>query len=245
MNVYYTGTTDASPQKHTTQPDLVRMRYKRILTRKLQRVRLFYDVLIKNGRESFMTRFVPVNEVIEAAERNRDKYHYDHQNFSQATLERMSSMNEIWDAFSQHTSWYKSEMVEGVVRFLGNEADKKNLKEYLEKRESLLHHLNSPQHSKEAAITLKLEEEFGKFTKERMELVCLAICDLLECHTCALDKEEGCVKITLSIPADVAEDAFPLSPAMRDTLQKVFPTIISVAYRDIIMPFEVILLCIY
>ena len=237
MNVYYIG--------NTTQPDPAGKRYRRMLAQKLRRVRLFYDVLIKNGKESFMTQMVPVNKVIELAKRNRDRYHYDQRNFSQAALERMRSMDEIWDAFGQHTSWYDSEMVEAVVRLLGNETDEKHLKEYLEERGRLLCHLNNPQHSSEAVMDIKLEEDFEHFTKQRMELVRLAIYDLLECHTCALDKEEGCVKITLSIPADVAEDALPLSPAMRDDFQKVLPTMISVTCGDITEKFEVILLCIY
>ena len=149
-------------------------------------------------------------------------------------------MGELWDAFS-HTSWYNSGMVEGVVWVLGDKDDKKYCEKYQAKKESLLRLLDIPPLCKEAKIIIKLEEEFKYFPNERMELVRLAICDLLNCQACALDKEEGCVKITLSIPANVAEDAFPFSPSMRGAFQKVFPTMISITYENMTEKFEVIL----
>ena len=239
MNVSYIGTTDELPQRNTTQPDDAQNRYTRLLALKLRQVRLSYKVLIKNGKESFKMRDVPVSEVIEVVIHNHDKY-YDHRNINKAALEKMKSMDEIWDAFSQHTSWYNSEMVEAVVKLHGKETDKKHLDDYLTERKSLLHHLNIPQHSREAALTLKLQDNFEHFTNEKIELVRLAICDLLECQVCALDKKHGCVEITLFIPANVAENAFPLSSSMKKAFQKMFPTLISVTCRDIIEKFEVI-----
>ena len=223
------------------QPDPATKRYKEILTRKLARAKLFYRALIKNVKESFERRMVSLKSVIEVTKCCRDERYHDHPELSQAALNKMRSMDEVWDAFSRRTSWYNSEMVEGVVMLLGDKDDQKHLQEYREKQTSLLHHLNNAERSKEAKIILKLDEEFKHFTNEMMGQVRLAICDLLDCQACALDKEEGCVKITLFIPAEVVEDAFPLSPSMRDTFKKAFPTMISITYRKMTEKFEVIL----
>ena len=178
---------------------------------------------------------VPLQKIAEAA-----KTYHDQPKLSHTALKKLASMDEIWARFKEHTSWYNSELVEAVVMLHGDDNDLKNLEEFKKDRTALVRYLgdNSDQRKKTQMI-LKLEEDFNQFSDERLEQVCLTLCDLLETKTCPLDVQEGCVKITVSIPVDVAEDVFPLSPAMLKAFQKAFPTLISISCGRTVETFEV------
>ena len=219
----------------TTPPPSIDRRFEELFKRKLAATRLSYASLLKDAQESFKQHDVPVQGIAEAA-----SYAYKKQpELSPIALSSMHK-NEVWASFKKHTAWYNCGVVEAVVRLHGNVQDKKNLEEFKKDRTRLVHWLQeNPEHGKDAKVILKLEEEFKEFSNERLEQVCLTVCDLLETKTCPLDVQEGCVKVTMSIPVDVAEDVFPLSPAMLRSFQKTFPTLMSISCGRITETFEV------
>ena len=222
-------------QPRTTAPPSTDQRFEKLFKQKLRRTRTLYQALLKRGQESFKKRMVPLPKIVEAA-----KIYHDQLKLSHTALNKLASMDEMWVRFKEHTSWYNSEIVEAVVMLHGDDNDKKNLEEFKKDRTNLVRYLgdNSDQ-GKKIQMILKLEEDFDQFSNERLEQVCLTLCDLLETTTCPLDVQEGCVKITMSIPVDVAEDVFPLSPAMVKAFQKAFPTLISISCGRIVETFEV------
>ena len=227
--------TVPADRPQTTAPPSADQHFEKLLKRKLRRTRTLYQVLLKRGHESFKKRMVPLKEILEVA-----KTYHDQPKLSHTDLSKMASMDEIWASFKEHTSWYHSELVEAVVMLHGDDNDQKNLEEFKKVRTALVRYLgdNSDQRKKSQMI-LKVEEDFDQFSDERLEQVCLTLCDLLETKTCPLDVQEGCVKITMSIPAEVAEDVFPLSPAMKKAFQKAFPTLVSISCGRTTEKFEV------
>ena len=219
-------------KQQSTAPCIPAQRLPGVLKRKLQRQAVLYKALLEHGQKSFKRRVVPLQKIAEVAR----KYH-DKPNFSHAALSKWASMDAVWNAFKEHTSWYNSEIVEAVITIWGDDSDKKSLKEFQEDRKNFAHFVCED--GKEAKMVLKLDEDFKQFTEEKLEQVCLTLCDLLNTTTCPLDVQEGCVKITMSIAAEVAEDVFPLSPAMKKAFQKAFPTLISISCGRTTEIFEV------
>ena len=114
------------------------------------------------------------------------------------------------------------------------------MKEFKKELAELKHFLNgSSDQRRKVTMILKLKEKFDEFSYVRLKQVCLALCFLLKTAACPLDVQEGCVKITVTIPAVVAEDVFPFSPAMSKAFKKAFPTLISVSYGRLVEIFEV------
>ena len=208
---------------------------KKLFKRKLAATRLSYKKLLEDAQKSFKQRNVPIQKIAKAA----SYAYHEKPELSPEALSKMSK-DEVWASFEKHTAWYEYGVVEAEVTLHGNDSDKENLKEFKKDLTRLVNWVrDNPEHGKDAKVSLKLEEDFKQFTEEKLEQVCLTVCDLLETKTCPLDVQEGCVKITMSIPAEVAEDVFPLSPAMREAFQKAFPTLISVSCGRTTEIFEV------
>lgn len=223
-----------SPRQQTPTSHSTDQHFENLFKRKLRKAKVSYSVLLKFGQESFVKRMVSVQDIAEVA-----KIYPDQPELSHTTLSRMKSVDEVWVTFRKHTSWYNSELVEAVVRLYGGESNQEHLKVFERDRTSFVHYLghNSDQR-KRTTMILKLEEDFNQFSKKRLEQVCLTLCDLLETNTCPLDVEEGCIKITISVSADVAENVFPLPPTLKKALQKAFPTLISISCGRTLETFE-------
>ena len=227
--------TGLEPMPAPRQQDSVHVpprRFEQLLGLKLRRTRMSYKVLLKQSQESFkkkMATLEPIEEVI--------KLYPEQPGISDRVF---GSVDEVWGSFEEHTSWYNSELVEAVIRMHGSDRDQKNLGEFKNDRSKLIRHMDSNfDQSEKITMILKLEENFNRFSDERLEQVRLTLCDVLETTTCSLDRQEGCVKVTMSIPMEVADSIFPLSPARKKAFHKVLPTLISISCGKFTTNFEV------
>ena len=149
------------------------------------------------------------------------------------------SWDDVWHYLDTYTGWENSRPIEMLVKEKGSKKDEENLSEFLHKREWFLEVLKMKYDERMKELVLKLDEDYDEFKCENIEVVQLRLCCLLRCLVTWLKVERGCVKITVAIPAETAEDVFPLSPTMREEFQRAFPSIISVTCGKIKEPFAV------
>ena len=148
------------------------------------------------------------------------------------------SPESVWSYLDKYKGWVNSRPIEMLATTKGNDCDKENVKEFQHKRKWLLGLLEKNYYKRTKELVLKLDMDYDEFKDENLEMVRLHLCSLLRCHVTVLKVERGCVEITVAIPAETAEDIFPLSPAMREEFQRAFPSIISVECGNI-QPFAV------
>ena len=149
------------------------------------------------------------------------------------------SWDDVWHYLDTYTGWENSRPIEMIATEKGSERDIENLDEFLRTRKWSLKLLKMKYDKRTKELVLKLNDEYDEFKDEKLELVQLHLCTLLKCHVAVLKVERGCVMITVAIPAETAEDIFPLSPAMREEFQRAFPSIISVKCGKNRVRFEV------
>lgn len=166
-------------------------------------------------------------------------------NLSPTALSTMS-MDDIWATIKEHAPWYNSNVVEYLIRFYGDDNDKKVVDMFEIRHDKLIKFVfGNDLRGKKATLVLKLEESIEYFNWEKHQLVHWTVCDLMNTTVCSLDAQEmvydakkttmcsprpqeGCLEITMSILAEVVQDVFPFSPDMKEAFQKAFPTLISV-----------------
>ena len=149
------------------------------------------------------------------------------------------SSESVWSYLDTYSGWENSRPIEILAIKKGNDSDKENIDEFLRKRKWLLELLKKNYNKRTKELILKLDVDYDEFKDENLEVVRLRLCSLLTCHVSVLKKEKGCMMITAAIPAETAEDIFPLSPAMREEFQQAFPSIVSVTCGKIKEPFVV------
>jgi len=173
-----------------------------------------------------------LKQIIEAAKTCGDQPKLSHK--------ALRSMDRVWAFFKEQTSWYNNSLVvEAVVRLCGSGRDKKNLTKFQGDRANLAHFLH--ENAKYGNVARKFLKRKRKFSDERLEQVRLTVCDLLETTTCSLDRQKSRVKLTMSIPMEVAECIFPLSPARKKDFHKALPTLISISCGKFTTNFKVLL----
>ena len=200
-------------------------KFENLTKMKLRRMQTCYSAVLKHTKESFKRRNVSVQEVTETTDRYNDQPEV-------TALKGVSTMDGIWAKFKRHTKWYNSDVVEAVIDVSGVEQDRKTFDKFKESRRGFLRHLDSnPDQCHKAQITLKLEESFEHFSDQRLEQVCLTLCNLLDgTKPCPINVEEGCVKATFEISIDVAKKHFPLTFSKRRKFHKALPTLVRVNY---------------
>lgn len=224
-----------SVQQKNTAPQSDDQLFEKLIKWKLRKTRLSYRIFLKRCQESFKKKTVTVQQIAKEA-----KLYSEQPGISYTALSRLTSMDAIWASFEEHTSWCNSELVEAVVGLYGDERDQRNLEEFKSDRMKLVCHMDSTSDgSEKATMILKLEEDFNHFSPERLDQVRLTLCDLLETITCPLDKQEGCVVVTMSIAVKVAEDTFPLSPARKKAFHNSLPTLIYISCGGVTTSFDV------
>ena len=149
------------------------------------------------------------------------------------------SWDSIWHYLDTYTGWKNSRPIEMLALQKGSERDKENLDQFTCKRKWLLELLEMKYDKRTKELVLKLDMDYNKFKDENLEVVRLHLCTLLLCHVAVLKIERGCVMITVAIPAETAEDVFPLFPTMREEFQRAFPSIIHVTCGKIKESFAV------
>jgi len=220
-----------APSQQDNVPPIADGRFEQLFRLKLSKTRSSYEVLLKHSQESFKKKMVSVQKIEEVIKRYPEQPGISDGVFG--------SVDEVWASFKKHTSWYNSEGVEAVVRLYGDDRDQKNLEEFKNDRLKLVRHMDSnSDQSEKATMILKQEENF---TDERLEQVRLTVCDLLETTTCSLDRQKSRVKLTMSIPMEMAECIFPLSPARKKDFHKALPTLISISCGKFTTNFKVLL----
>ena len=138
------------------------------------------------------------------------------------------SWDDVWHYLDKNTGWENSRPIETITAMKGSKRDKENLEEFLHMRKWLLELLENKYDKRTKELVLKLDQNYDEFKDENLEVVQLRLCTLLKCDVTVLKKKRGCVMITVAIPAETAEDIFPLSPAMREEFRQAFPSIMSV-----------------
>ena len=154
-------------------------------------------------------------------------------------LSTAKSWDSVWKYLDAYTGWENSKPIEMLTMEKGSERDSQNLDEFTHKRKWLLKLLEMKYDKRTKELVLELDEDYDEFKGENIEVMRLQLCNLLACHVTVLKVERGCVMITVAIPAETAEDIFPLSPAMREEFRQAFPSIISVKCGKINEKFEV------
>ena len=143
-------------------------------------------------------------------------------------LRTAKSWDSVWKYLNTYTGWENSRPIEILAIEKGSERDSQNLDEFTDTRKWLLELLKKNYNKRTKELVLELDEDYDEFNEKNLEVVRLQLCYLLKCHVTVLKVERGCVMITVAIPAETAEDIFPLSPAMREEFRQAFPSIISV-----------------
>ena len=138
------------------------------------------------------------------------------------------SSESVWSYLDKYSGWVNSRPIEMLAIKKGNDSDKENNDEFIRKRNWLLVLLKKNYNERTKELILKLDVDYDEFKDENLEVVQFHLCSLLACHVTVLKVERGCVKITVAIPAETAEDIFPLSPTMREEFRQAFPSIMFV-----------------
>ena len=151
-------------------------------------------------------------------------------------LHAATSWDSAWHYIDKYTGWENSRPIEYLAALL---RDKEYLYEFQRKRKWLLELLGKHSKYDEKELVLKLDVDYNLFNDEKLEAVRLSLCNVLMCEVHVLKFENGCVKITVSIPSENAEEIFPLSPAKKEEFRLAFPSIISVTCGKIKESFTV------
>ena len=156
-----------------------------------------------------------------------------------AGISTAESRDDIWHYLDTYTGWENSRPIEVLAIKKGDDRDKENIDKFWRTRKWLLELLKKNYNERTMELVLKLDMDYDEFKDENLEVVRLRLCSLLKCRVAVLKVERGCVMITVTIPAETAEDVFPLSPAMREEFHRAFLSIIHVTCGKIKESFAV------